>query len=81
MIATISRPRAFQSKNKSLATLVDLAARINAAHDQAAGALRSGLEHARRAGELLIEAKARVPHGQWLPWLAVSVSDGRGGEA
>jgi hypothetical protein len=22
------------------------------------------------AGDLLIEAKALVPHGQWLPWLA-----------
>jgi hypothetical protein len=31
--------------------------------------LRSGLQHARQAGELLLEAKAKVKHGEWLPWL------------
>ena len=32
--------------------------------------LAKALEHAIQAGELLIEAKARVGHGEWLPWLA-----------
>ena len=26
--------------------------------------------HAMAAGDLLIEAKAQLKHGQWLPWLA-----------
>jgi hypothetical protein len=29
----------------------------------------AGIEHYRRAGEMLIEAKAQVEHGQWLGWL------------
>jgi len=31
--------------------------------------LRAGVEHAARAGAMLIEAKAHVRHGQWLCWL------------
>lgn len=27
------------------------------------------LDHARAAGELLEQAKSKLPHGQWLPWL------------
>jgi Protein of unknown function (DUF3102) len=30
---------------------------------------QSAVQHAIRAGALLIEAKAQVKHGQWLPWL------------
>ncbi len=54
--------------------LAELAGRINAEHQQAETALRSGLEHARRAGELLIEAKGQCPHGRWLPWLEANVT-------
>jgi hypothetical protein len=50
-------------------TLADLAERINAEHDQAQAALRDGLLHARTAGDLLIQAKGLVRHGEWLPWL------------
>jgi hypothetical protein len=32
--------------------------------------VRRGLAHAIAAGELLIEAKAQLKHGQWGPWLA-----------
>jgi hypothetical protein len=53
--------------------LPDLAERINAEHEQAEAGLRAGLLHARNAGELLIQAKAQVPHGGWLPWLAENV--------
>jgi hypothetical protein len=49
--------------------LADLAERINAEHEQAVAALRSGLEHARTAGELLLQAKGQLTHGGWLPWL------------
>jgi hypothetical protein len=50
-------------------TLADLADRIRAEHTAAAVALKDGLQHAIAAGDLLIEAKAQVPHGRWLPWL------------
>lgn len=29
----------------------------------------AGLEHYRRAGEMLVEAKDQVPHGSWARWL------------
>jgi Protein of unknown function (DUF3102) len=51
-------------------SLPDLAARIRAEHEGAEVAWQRALVHAMAAGELLIEAKAQVKHGQWLPWLA-----------
>lgn len=50
-------------------TLDDLARGINEAHDACLTARRSATARAREAGELLEEAKARVKHGEWLPWL------------
>ena len=50
-------------------SLTDLARRINIEHKEACAALARSLHHAMTAGDLLIEAKARVPHGGWLPWL------------
>jgi DUF3102 family protein len=50
-------------------SLADLAARIRAEHEAAVGAQRTSLTHAMAAGDLLIEAKAQLDHGQWLPWL------------
>jgi hypothetical protein len=55
-------------------SLADLAARIKAEHGAAAQSLKDSVRHAMTAGDLLIEAKARVPHGRWLPWLADHVS-------
>ncbi len=37
--------------------------------DQAEQGFQSAVGHAIRAGELLNEAKGRVKHGEWLPWL------------
>jgi hypothetical protein len=51
------------------ADLEALAERINAEHEQFGNALRAGLHHALEAGRLLLEAKAGLPHGAWLPWL------------
>jgi hypothetical protein len=51
-------------------SLVDLAARIQVEHMAVADALKDSVRHAIAAGEMLIEAKAKVGHGQWLPWLA-----------
>jgi hypothetical protein len=50
-------------------SLPDLAARIKAEHEAVALALNESVRHAMAAGELLIEAKARLQHGAWLPWL------------
>jgi len=50
-------------------SLADLAAKIRVEHDGAATAAKRGLEHAIAAGELLVEAKSKLQHGQWLPWL------------
>lgn len=51
-------------------SLSDLSARIRVEHHATSAALKSSVEHAMAAGDLLLEAKALVPHGQWLPWLA-----------
>ena len=50
-------------------SLAELAARISAEHTAVFVALSDSVRHAVAAGEMLIEAKAQVPHGQWLPWL------------
>jgi len=50
--------------------LTILAAEILAEHEGIVRSLKRGLDHAIAAGELLIEAKALLKHGQWLPWLA-----------
>jgi hypothetical protein len=55
-------------------SLTDLAARIKAEHMAAAASLRDSVRHAIMAGEMLIEAKTLVPHGQWQPWLADHVA-------
>jgi DUF3102 family protein len=52
----------------------DLAERINAEHGKAERALRSGVEHAARAGELLLKAKEKIGHGGWLGWLKDNVA-------
>ena len=49
--------------------LVDLTTRIDAEHAAVGQALQSALAHAIAAGELLIEAKRLVKHGEWRPWL------------
>jgi hypothetical protein len=50
-------------------SLVDLAVRIKAEHEAVSIALKDSVRHAIEAGTLLLEAKAQLEHGQWLPWL------------
>jgi hypothetical protein len=50
-------------------SLADLAARVRFEHEAAGVAMRRTVEHAMAAGDLLIEAKMQLKHGQWLPWL------------
>jgi hypothetical protein len=52
------------------AKLTALASRINDEHAAATRSACEALEHARRCGELLIEAKAKIGHGGFLAWLA-----------
>jgi Protein of unknown function (DUF3102) len=49
--------------------LVVLAADIRAAHAGVLDAAKTAAERSIEAGRALIEAKALVRHGQWLPWL------------
>jgi Protein of unknown function (DUF3102) len=53
-----------------------LVARINAAHDQAHQSARTAIEYAAECGRLLIEAKTKVGHGGWLPWIEANLSFG-----
>jgi Protein of unknown function (DUF3102) len=53
-------------------SLADLAARIRVEHEATAVSLKQSVEHAIAAGELLLEAKGQLAHGEWLPWLAES---------
>ena len=50
-------------------SLRDLAARIAEEHEQVTNATRTALTHAITAGELLLEAKGPVGHGQWETWV------------
>jgi hypothetical protein len=50
-------------------SLADLAARIKREYEASSAAIKRGLDHAIACGSLLIEAKAQLPHGKWLPWL------------
>jgi hypothetical protein len=52
-----------------VASLAELAVQINAEHGNVEAAIRDGLAHARQAGALLLQAKAKVSHGDWLLWL------------
>lgn len=54
--------------------LTTLATQINGAHEAAVSAVGSALAHASLAGDLLIQAKGQVPHGEWLPWLSKNCS-------
>jgi Protein of unknown function (DUF3102) len=49
--------------------LADLAERIRAEDRGARNAFVRGVDHAMAAGDLLIEAKKQLVHGQWGPWL------------
>ena len=56
--------------------LAALAVEIEAAHLAVRGAFRTTLERAAYCGRLLIEAKAMVGHGDWLPWIEQNTTVG-----
>jgi hypothetical protein len=49
--------------------LTDLAARIRVSHEAVRHALRSAVERAMTTGDLLLEAKEKLQHGQWSQWI------------
>ena len=49
--------------------LTVLARKVRAEHEQATRLFESAVEHAKRCGDLLIEAQAVARHGEWLPFL------------
>ena len=57
----------------ALVSLDSLARDINAEHCRVLDHASKAIEHARRAGEWLLKAKAQVKHGEWLPWLQANV--------
>ncbi|PZP95529.1 MAG: hypothetical protein DI587_22260 [Variovorax paradoxus] len=50
-----------------------IASDINRLHDLASQRAAEAIDYAKQVGLLLIEAKASVKHGDWLPWLAQNV--------
>jgi hypothetical protein len=64
-VATILRPSA---------SLGALAKAINAGHQQAVKLAGQALEQARQVGLLLLQAKAQLRHGEWLPWLRANLA-------
>jgi hypothetical protein len=61
---------------QNLRALPALAAGINDRHDQAHRSTQQAIDAARECGELLLEAKAQVEHGSWLPWLEANTRVG-----
>ncbi len=59
----------------NLPALDALAERINTEHEACHASMQKGLDHALKAGALLLEAKAGLPHGEWLPWLKENCPD------
>ncbi len=65
----MSAPVITTSNTLTKAELREIAQRISNEHQACRNAAQSAVEHAICAGELLLEAKSKVPHGHWLSWL------------
>ena len=52
--------------------LSGIARRLAVEHDAIVKSVYNSLDHARRAGELLTEAKGLLEHGEWGPWLTAN---------
>lgn len=61
--------------NDAATPLPELAQLINQAHRAADASARDSVQHAITAGRLLIEVKARVPHGEFHDWLKANCAD------
>ena len=56
-------------RRRAATSLPTLALEIVDAHNAYVASQKTALEHAKHVGELLMEAKEQVLHGEWLPWL------------
>jgi len=63
---TTPRPALADRKSDALS---ELARQVHASHCQVGRAAADVLKYALACGDLLVTAKSRVAHGQWLPWL------------
>jgi len=52
---------------------LNLASDINRFHELACQRADEAIDHAKQAGLLLLEAKAALQHGEWLPWLEQNI--------
>ncbi len=52
-----------------MTTLLTPAIEINEAHRLARSFAETAVEHAIRCGQLLLEKKAAMRHGEWIPWI------------
>jgi hypothetical protein len=75
-MTTTTDSRVPQATHATDPALSDLPARINEAHVRAIEHAGQALGHAIACGKMLLEAKAKVPHGQWLPWLRDNITFG-----
>lgn len=57
-----------------MSTLSITATEINRLHAQAHASAESAVDSAKAAGKLLIEAKASMKHGEFLPWIVANTS-------
>lgn len=55
-------------------SMTSIIAEINNQHELAINAANQAVEHAKRAGELLLQVKAELPHGEFGKWLAENVT-------
>jgi len=56
-------------KSNVTRSLADLAAHIRSEHEAVCHSARQTLQHAIKAGDLLLQAKQLVEHGRWSDWL------------
>jgi hypothetical protein len=54
---------------REIESSVDLVTAINDEHRRCDEAVSTALDHAMRAGDLLIEARADIGHGNWQAWI------------
>lgn len=57
-----------------MSTLATTATEINRLHQEARASAESAVESAKAAGKLLLEAKASMKHGEFLPWIDANTS-------
>jgi hypothetical protein len=52
--------------------IYDVVEEINHEHELCVGSMQNSLEHAIRVGELLIQQKEKVNHGDWMVWVKMN---------